>query len=186
MIENLEFKILHLKADGRPKDPASRVYDPSTSEHSNPKKIARRIPRICDRSQPRFQKTENGTSTDLNRNLNLIQAELKAAYSQKQGKSRNLGGVLLTCDGRPHSPWIKFLSRKTVVGSALLVRYAAHIAELIKNTSSIQTNYKNPCSQCFECVIGLYGLFVAFLVSSFEKILASGKMTFAGDIRRQS
>ena len=72
----------------------------------------------------------------------------------------------------------------SVVGAGLLVRYAAHIAELIKHTSSIQTNIKNPHLQHIEHGIELCGLNVTLLGSSFEKILSPGKITFAGDIRR--
>jgi hypothetical protein len=71
------------------------------------------------------------------------------------------------------------------VGSALLVNYAAHIAELIKNTYSIQTNIKNPCFQCDEYGIGFFGLNVTLLGSLFEKILSPGSIQIAGDIRRQ-
>jgi hypothetical protein len=184
MIENLEFKILHLKADGCHEDPVLRVHGPSTAERSNQKKAAGRIPRFSDRSQPSFPKFENSTSTDFKRNLKQLKSEFDSDSHVFHGKSRNMGGGLLTCDASPHSPWINFLSRKTVVGAGLLVRYAAHIAELIKHTSSIQTNIKNPHLQHIEHGIELCGLNVTLLGSSFEKILSPGKITFAGDIRR--
>jgi hypothetical protein len=188
MIENLEFEILYLKADRRPEDPAQPVCDPSPTERSNKKKTAGRIPQVLDLGQSVFQTSPNSSPIDLNRNLKLCKPNCKPVIHPFPGKSRNMDGRLLTCDGRPHSPWIKFLSRKTVVGSAFLVRYAAHIAELIKNTSTIQTNptnNKKPRFQRFEYGIGLFVLNVTLRDSSFQKILIPGNIQTAGDIRRQ-
>src|SRR5258708_23329748 len=143
MIEHLEFSNLHLKAVRQPEDPTLPVCGLSPSERSNAKKNTGKIPQVFDHSQSIFQTSQNRSPKDLNRNFKPCKAEGKTGLHHFPGKSRNMGGRLLTCDGRPHSPWIKFLSRKTVVGSALLVRYAAHIAEINKITSSIQTNPTN-------------------------------------------
>ncbi len=188
MIENLEFELLHLKADRRAEDLALPICDPSLLERSNRKKAEGKITQGFDHSQSIFQTSPKRTSTDFKRNLKQVKAELDSDSHPFPRKNRNMGGGLLTCDGRPHSPWIKFLSRKSVVGSALLVRYAAHIAEIFTTTSFIQTkiktNSKKPRFQCFEYGIELFEFFVTLVESSFEKILVPGSIQIAGDIRR--
>ena len=198
MIENSEFKILHLKAYRQAEDPALPVCNPFPPERSNTIKTAGRIPRISLRSQSIFQTSQNRTQVDLNRNFNPVKAEVKAAFTRNQRKSRNMGGRLLTCDARPHSPRIKFLSWKTVVGSGLLVRYAAHIAEISTTTSfnqtkektnkkiKVKTNNKNPRLQHFKHGIELFMYSLFFLETSFEKILIPGNIQIAGDIRRDA
>jgi hypothetical protein len=69
------------------------------------------------------------------------------------------------------------------VGAGLLVHNAAHIAEINKNSSSIQIKFKNISFNCFEVVIGLFGLVIG---SSFKKILIPANMQIAGDIRRDA
>ena len=188
MIENLEYELLHLKADRRAEDLALPICDPSPLERSNRKRAEGKITQGFDQSQSNLQTSPNRTSAGFKRNLKQVKAELDSDPHPFPEKSRNMDGRLLTCDGRPHSPWIKFLSRKSVVGSALLVRYAAHIAEIIMTTSfsqkKIKTNSKKTRFQCFEYVIELFRFFVTLVESSFEKILVPGNIQIAGDIRR--
>ena len=188
MIENLEFEILHLKADRRAEDPALPICGPSPLERSNRKKAEGKITQGFDRSQSIFQTSPKRTSTGFKPNLKQVKAELDSDSHPFPGKTRNMGGGLLTCDGRPHSPWIKFLSRKSVVGSAPLVRYAAHIAEIFKTTSTTHSNKSNkhqkPCLRYFSDVIGHFRLDFTFFESSFEKILVPVSIQIAGDIRR--
>ena len=190
MIKHFEFQILHLKAASRLEDPALLIWTPSTIERSNSRRAAGRIPQTLNSTQSHFPTSKKRTPTSFNQNLNLVKAEGKAGLHENRGISRNMGGRLLTCDGRPHSPRIKFLSRKAVVGSALLVRYATHITEIFKITTPIDSNNSNkhqkPCLRYFSEVIGLFGLVITFLGSSFEKNLIPGNIQIAGDIRRDA
>src|SRR5581483_10820977 len=174
MIENLEFWILHLKAGRRAEDPALRICAPSPLERSSTKKIAGKIPQVSNRSQSIYKNPKNRPSEKVSRKVTLVQPNCKPVIHPFQGKTRNMGGILFTCDARPHSPWSIVSSRKSVVGSGLLVHFAAHIAELIKNTSLIQTNptnIKKPRFQSFEYGIGLFVLNETLRDSSFQKIL---------------
>jgi len=183
MIENLEQQKTSLTALKRPIAALSPVPVSSTSEHLNLNSSRGKIPQAFNVIQPIFQKFENSPSTDLSRKLTLIQPEGKTALPKNQIKSRNMGGESFTCDASPHSPCIKFDDRKTGVGAGLSVHNAAHIAEINKNSSSIQIKLKNISFNCFEVVIGLFGLVIG---SSFKKILIPVNMQIAGDIRRDA
>jgi hypothetical protein len=194
MNEQFEFQILHLKGDYCPEDFPLASCSPSTSELSNPSQAAQKIPQTLNGSQLNFTIHQKSATTHLNRNFNLLKAERDSESHPFSRISRNMGGRLLTCDARPHSPWIKFLSRKAVVGSGLLVRYAAHIAGLVKTTSFIQTNVKtnsktkvktnnkNPRFQHFKHSIELFMYSAVFLETSFEKNLAPGNMFLLGTL----
>jgi hypothetical protein len=186
MNELFGFQILHLKGDCFPEDFVLASCYPSTSELSNPSQSTRRIPQTLNASQFNFTIHQKIATTSFNRNLNLLKAEGKTALPEKQRKSRNMGGGFLTCDARPHSPRIKFLSWKAVVGSGLLVRLAAHIAEISKPTSFIYSNksnkHQNPCFQHFARVIALFAFSVVVLGSFFEKIFAPGNMFVLGTL----
>jgi len=184
MNELFEFRILHLKGDYFPEDFVHASCYPSTSELSNPSQSNQRIPQTLNASQLNFTIHQKSATTHLNRNLNLVKAECDSDSHSFSGNSRNMGGCFLTCDARPHSPWIKFLSRKAVVGSGLLVRLAAHIAALIKATSNFppKSNNQNPCFQQFAGVIELFAFSAVVLGSSFEKILAPGNMFVLGTL----
>jgi hypothetical protein len=188
MIENLEFEILHLKADRRPGDSSLPICYPPTSERLNTTKTAGRIPQALDLAQPVYPKFKNRSPKEVSRKLTqrLSQSKhgSKTSLQSNKGKSRNMGGLLFTCDASPHSPWSILSSRKSVVGAGLLVHNAAHIAKRNKNTYTTNTNNKNPHMQCFKDGMGLCGLNVTLLGSSFEKFLAPGSIQIAGDIRR--
>jgi hypothetical protein len=194
MTQQFEFQILHLKGDYCPEVFAPASCSPSTSELSNPSQAAQKIPQTLNGSQLNFTIHQKSTTTHLNWNLNLLKAERDSESHSFSGKSRNMGGRLLTCDARPHSPWIKFLSSKAVVGSGLLVRYAAHIAGIITTTSftqtnikaksktKIKTNNKNQCFQHFKPSSELFMYPVVFFGTFFEKSLAPGNMFLLGTL----
>jgi len=186
MIENLEQQKTSLMALKRPIAALSPVPVSSTSEHLNLNSSRGKIPQAFDLIQPIFQKFENRPSTDLSGRLTLIQPESKTALPKKSRNSRNMGGDSFTCDASPHSPCIKFDDRKTGVGAGLLVHNAAHIAEINKNSSSIQIKFKNISFNCFAVVIGLFGLVITLFGSSFKKIFIPANMQIAGDIRRDA
>ena len=186
MIENLEFEILHLKADRRAEDPALPICDPSPLERSNRKKTAGKIPQAFDRSQSIFKNPKNRLSEKVCRKVTLCQPNCKPVIHPFPGKSRNMGGRLLTCDASPHSPWSIVSSRKSVVGAGLLVRYAAHIAERKIEYFHNPNKHQKPCLRYFSEVIGLFRLGITFLGCSFEKILIPGNIQIAGDIRRDA
>jgi hypothetical protein len=183
MIENLEQQKTSLTALKRTIAALSPVPVSSTSEHLNLNSSHAKIPQAFNVIQPVFQKSENNLSADLGRKLTLIQPKGKTGLPKKPENSRNMGGDSFTCDASPHSPCIKFDDRKTGVGAGLLVHNAAHIAEINKNSSSIQIKFKNISFNCFEVVIGLFGLVIG---SSFKKILIPANMQIAGDIRRDA
>jgi hypothetical protein len=184
MNELFGFQILHLKGDCFPEDFVLASCYPSTSELSNPSQSTRRIPQTLNASQFNFTIHQKSATARFNRNLNLLKAERDSDSHLFSGNSRNMGGCFLTCDARPHSPWINFLSRKAVVGSGLLVRLAAHIAALIKATSNFKpkSNNTNPCFQYFAGVIELFAFSMVVLGTSFEKILAPGNMFVLGTL----
>jgi hypothetical protein len=185
MNEFFRFENLHLKGDYCPEDFVHASCSLSTTQNKIPSQSARRIPQILNASQLNFTIHQKSTTSHLNRNLNLLKAERDSESHPFSGLSRNMGGRLLTCDARPHSPWIKFLSRKTVVGSGLLVRYAAHIAGLVKTTSFIQNQVKTNKKQCFqhsENGIELFLFAVVVLGTSFQKIFAPGNMLLLGTL----
>ena len=92
-----------------------------------------------------------------------------------------MGGVSFTCDARPHSPRINFLSWKPVVGSGLLVHFSAPIVELITTTSSIKTNNKTHF-QRIEHVIELFMFLMVFLGTPFQKLNLPGTITVLGTL----
>jgi len=186
MNELFGFQILHLKGDCFPEDFVLASCYPSTSELSNPSQSTLRIPQTLNSSQLIFTIHQKSATARFNRDLNLLKAERDSDSHLFSGNSRNMGGCFLTCDARPHSPWINFLSRKAVVGSGLLVRLAAHIAEISKPTSFIYSNksnkHQNPCFQHFARVIALFAFSVVVLGSFFEKIFAPGNMFVLGTL----
>ena len=114
--------------------------------------------------------------------------KVKRIYPKTGENARERGMFRCPPTPAPTPPVSLCEYRKSVVGAGLLVHYGAHIAELIKNTYSIQTNptnSKKPRFQCFEFVIELVELNVTLLGSLFEKILSPGSIQIAGDIRRQ-
>ena len=190
MIEHLEFSNLHLKADRRVEDPAGPICTLSKPNHSNSDSLPRISAHSSVHSEPvlGLQKLKailkaalSGTLIRLNRNVTLIQVLF-------QRKAAMWAAFCSPATPAPTPPVSLCEYRNTVVGAGLLVHYGAHIAELIKNTYSIQTNptnIKNPRFQCFEFVIELVELNVTLLGSLFEKILSPGSIQIAGDIRRQ-
>ncbi len=179
MIEYLEFSNLHLKADRLAEDPIVPICSSSKTNHSNSDSLPRISAPSSTRSELVFDlsKTLSGALNGLNRNENQLlilfgrKAAIWAAFCSPATSAPTPSGSL--CDGR-----------KEVVGAGFLVHLAAHIAELNKNTSSIQSNIKNPRFQRLGYVIGLRGLVVTFFGSSFQKISSPGTMAIAGDIRR--
>ncbi len=184
MNELFGFQILHLKGDCFPEDFVLASCYPSTSELSNPSQSTLRIPQTLNSSQLIFTIHQKSATARFNRDLNLLKAERDSDSHLFSGNSRNMGGCFLTCDARPHSPWINFLSRKAVVGSGLLVRLAAHIAALIKDISNFppKSNNQHLCFQHFAGVIELFAFSAVVLGTSFEKNLAPGNMFVLGTL----
>ena len=139
-----------------------------------------KIPHSVRRSKPvqGIPKTENGTLSWLKRKVKLVYPKNKVIPAIRTA-------LCSPATPDPTPPGAYFDSRKSVVGSGLLVRYAAPIAGMFKTTSSIYSNkHQKPCMQYFADGIGLFGVSVTFLGSSFEKILSPANITFAGDIGR--
>ena len=169
MIEYLEFSNLHLKADRRAVDPAASICTPSKPNHSNLDSLPKISAHSLVRSEPvlDYRKTLSGALNRLKRNVNQI-------HILFQGKAAIWAAFCSPATPAPTPPASLCDGRKEVVGAGLLVHYAAHIAELFKNTYTIQTNIKKPCMQRFEDFIGLCVLVASLLESSFAKILSPG------------
>ena len=126
-------------------------------------------------------KTESGALSWLKRKVKLVYPKNKVIPA--------IGAALCSpATPDPTPPGSYFDSRKSVVGSGLSVRYTAPIAGIFKNTFYIHSNkskkHQKPCLRYFSDGIGLFGVSVTFLGSSFEKILGPANITFAVDIGR--
>ena len=104
MIEKLEFEILHLKADRQPEDPSLPIRYSSTNEHSNPRSAASRIDQALNPSQSVLRNSQNRPSKKLTQRLSQSKHGSKTGLQSNEEKSRNVGGLLFTCDASPHSP----------------------------------------------------------------------------------
>ena len=181
MTVHLEILILHLKAGKSLKDPGLSSCVRQKILLSNPAQTAWGITQSRSNLQLKLTTGSTRTWPDLKQSLKPLKAVCDSDSPLFPENSCNMDGDCFACDASPHSPWSIFSSRRSGVGAGLLAHFAAHIAELFTNTSSIQTNFKNPpiqrfkqgiCLSCLQCLFG----------SSSKKILVPAMIQSLGTL----
>jgi len=145
MIENLEFRNLHLKASGSSDGPARAVRCSSTPENPNLQELEGRIPRILQRGPCNLPAFSNKRPRDYKPFI----AEGESGSPGFSGNIQPTGDVRLTFDASPHSPWITFSDQEGGSGGWPLGS-PGHLNVEVRRNWSHQRQNQNPCIQNFE------------------------------------